>query len=517
MKRLRSAPPSSRRQLCLASIILSVLLTIAFSSGCSQMMFIGKREARGVWMSRFEYAHDRFRNNPEAAKEYIRSVFRKARQARLNMVFFQVRGHADAFYRSSVEPWSAMLTGSLGDDPGWDPLAFAIEEAHREGLELHGWINTFPIWRGNRPPSESTPRHVLLDHPDWVVCDSSGTPMNPGSHYLWASPGIPAVREHVLNVVKDIVSNYDLDGIHFDYIRYPEESPVKGYSRDSVSVARFNSPQENPHRLTWDDWQREQVNRFVVSAYNATTALKPWVKVSAAVIGKYRGEGWSSYSIVYQDPARWVEWGKMDFIVPMVYWDRGHPTHPFVPLITQWQDRAGRDRQVMPGLSVNLRKKFGWSELAAQVQEVRRRGLPGVVFFAAAGLEESWETLGVSEFPYWSLPPAMPWKDTLAPPPPVNVTAERDGENIRIAWSMPATGKTLAFVIYRSTTGRINTEDARQILMVTGRTATHVSVPMQSSTGAIFAISSVDRLGNESALSRIVRIPSQAVTGLEPR
>ncbi|MBI2618927.1 MAG: family 10 glycosylhydrolase [Ignavibacteriales bacterium] len=511
MKRAQRALLSSQRQLRPASFFLSLLLTVVFGMGCGQAVFTGKREARGVWMSRFEYSTDRLRNNPAAAQQFIRSVFQKARRARLNMVFFQVRGSADAFYHSDHEPWSSLLTGSLGKDPGWDPLAFAVEEAHALGLELHAWMNTFPLWRGTRPPEETVPRHPFLEHPEWIVCDSAGTPMPPGSDYTWASPGIPAVREHVLNVVRDLVSKYDIDGIHFDYIRYPEDSPQRGYSTDSISVARFLSAEGNPHQLTWSHWQREQVNEFVYAAYNAVTTIKPWVKMSAAVIGKYRGSGWSSYFAVYQDPARWMELGKIDFIVPMVYWDRGHPTHPFVPLIMQWQDRVAYDRQVMPGLSANLQKKYGWSELAAQVEEVRKHGLPGVVFFAASGLEQAWETLGIAEFPYWSLPPAMPWKDSLAPPPPANLRAESKAQTVLIRWTIPSAEESLAFVIYRSATGRIDRDDVTQLLTITGRNVSEYVDAIPPPGRSFYAVSALDRSGNESGLSNVVRLPSHQI------
>ncbi|MGH2566859.1 MAG: glycoside hydrolase family 10 protein, partial [Bacteroidota bacterium] len=251
----------------LPSVALACI-AISLLAGCGKQVFTGKREARGVWMSRFEYADDSSRSNPDRAQRRIREVFEQARRAKFNMVFFQVRGNGDAFYRSAYEPWSLMLTGTLGQDPGWDPLQFALDEAHRLGLELHAWLNTFPVWRGKTPPAESTPRSVYLEHPDWLVCDSDGKPMPLNDGYVNVSPGIPAARQHVLDVVMDMVEKYDVDGIHFDYIRYPEESTARGYSHDSISVARFTSTEGNPKRLAWDHWQREQVNEFVIDAYN---------------------------------------------------------------------------------------------------------------------------------------------------------------------------------------------------------------------------------------------------------
>lgn len=487
----------------------SFLLLLAFvvlQFGCDHQVFTGKREARGVWMSRFELSADSLRGNPAATQAHIRSVFERARSARLNMVFFQVRGNADALYSSRYEPWSSLLTGELGKDPGWDPLQFAVDEAHRLGLELHAWFNTFPVWRGPAVPRETTPRPIALDHPEWIVRDSAGVPMSLTQNgYVWGSPGNPALREHILNVVRDITERYDIDGIHFDYVRYPEQAPGRGYSRDSVSIARFLSVEDNPARLSWDHWQREQVNTFIYGAYNTVTALKPWIKVSAAVIGKYAGAGWTSYHAVYQDPKRWMEVGKIDFIVPMVYWERSHPTHPFVPLITEWQDRGNFDRLVIPGISTELQRKFGWSELSAQIEAVRENGLPGVVFFASGGLEHAWSTLGVREFPYWALPPAMPWKDDIPPDPPTGVQAILTHEGVQLTWQTD-TAEVLSFVVYKATEGRLDKNDVMQILTVTGREErSHLDRGTIGET-ATYAVHSVDRLGNESIRGAVTTV-----------
>jgi uncharacterized lipoprotein YddW (UPF0748 family) len=195
-------------------LVAAVVLVLA---GCREI-FTGKREARGVWFSRFEYAG----RDPEKARHRITEVLEKARRARLNMVFFQVRGHGDAYYRSSLEPWAEPLSGRLGRDPGWDPLVYAVDEAHRLGLELHAWVNTFTAWRGKRPPPETVPPSPYLAHPEWLVCDREGRPMPLTEGYVYFSPGVPEARRHIIEVAREIVANYDVDGIHFDYLRYPE-------------------------------------------------------------------------------------------------------------------------------------------------------------------------------------------------------------------------------------------------------------------------------------------------------
>jgi len=187
--------------------IYSVLLLVfsLFLASCSEKPF-PKYEARAIWMSRFDYA---FGRTAEQSRNYIRSYFEQARKSNFNIIYFQVRGNADALYHSAYEPWSKILTGTLGADPGWDPLQFAIDRAREQGLELHAWINTFPAWRsGEKPPTASIPEHPYRAHPEWVVCDSSGKPMNPKIGYITFSPGIPEVQQHIQKVLADIVGNY---------------------------------------------------------------------------------------------------------------------------------------------------------------------------------------------------------------------------------------------------------------------------------------------------------------------
>lgn len=493
-------------------IFIALLIAHAGISltGCREI-FTGKREARGVWFARFEYAD----KDPDKAKARITEVFERARAAKLNMIFFQVRGNGDAYYRSQYEPWAESLTGTLGKDPGWDPLEYAVKEAHRLGLELHAWVNTFPIWRGKLPPIETVPRSPYLAHPEWLVCDGAGKPMPLGDHYVNISPGVPQACQHVVNVALNIVSNYDIDGLHFDYIRYPEEAPKFGYSHDSISVVRFRSREGNPDKLDWEDWQREQVNEFVCAAYNAITERKPWVKVSASVIGKYSGSGWTAYNSVYQDVRRWMELDKMDFVVPMVYWEMDHKTHPFGPLVTEWISRVAYDRQVFPGIFVGLERKFGWSEISAEVEAARQRGAVGVVFFAARSLEKSWGTLGFEEFPYWADVPRMAWKDSAAPAPPKLNPPTVNGPRVRLSWSTPPDSAGVSYWnIYRAETAVINIDDVRGILAVLPRFADEFVDSTADGKKWYYAITAFDRAGNESEMSNIVPTRPSIAAGM---
>lgn len=381
---------------------------IIFSISSCKVPPVKKHEVRAVWMSRFEYAQGK---SAHESKQYIRSSFRQFHDAGLNMILFQVRGNGDAFYHSRYEPWSDLLSGTLGRDPGWDPLQFALETAHHLGMELHVWINTFPAWKAGRPlPTESIPRHPLLAHPEWVVCDSTGTPMHPRAGYITFSPGNPQVQQHIRNVVMDLLGKYDVDGVHFDYIRYPEGTVRNGYSHDSVSVARFAAA--NPLQFKWNVWQREQINRFVGAVYNTITAAKPWVKVSAAVIGYHHGVRWNGYSAVMQDARRWLATGKIDLLFPMTYTRINHPTAPYTAALQQWKEMRYLGGLINPGIATyKVGGKYTWKEIWKEIERVRKDRFPGMVFFSATSLLKALNTLHKKYYPRPALFPPMPWKE----------------------------------------------------------------------------------------------------------
>jgi len=467
-----------------------------------------------VWISRFEYCEYSPTRDQDSIRSYIANAIDKAAQANFNMVFFQVRGNGDAYYTPGREPWGSLLTDTLGKDPGWDPLAFALERAHARGLELHAWINAFPVWRGSEPPPETKPRSPYLKHPEWLVCDIAGTPQPLSEHYVSFSPGIPAVHDYIIDVVKDIVQRYDVDGIHFDYVRYPEKSPEKGFSHDSISVARFNSQEGNPYRLEWEDWQREQLNQFVYRAYNELTTLKPELKVSAAVIGSYNEGGWNAYYSVYQDPRRWVELGKLDFITPMMYWPRRHPDYPFATLAEKWQEQLPPERYVFPGIGTyrytSRKRNYNWREALAQVDVVRSHQLPGLVFFGSRSLTDRWENLREQRFTNRANIPAMAWKDSLPPEPPANLRIEPQKAGVALMWTPSASIDVRRYDIYVGQGPKVMNKTRWRLAAVTpGPVSAYTLSRTQLGTSRYIAISALDAAWNESDLIGAVSIRGQ--------
>ncbi|MBN94340.1 MAG: hypothetical protein CL928_09745, partial [Deltaproteobacteria bacterium] len=234
-------------------------------------------EARAVWVTRWDYS----------SEADIATVFERAQDGGFNVVFFQVRGTADAYYESTYEPWAKRLTGTLGDDPGWDPLQAALDQGAARGIQVHAWLNTFPAWSGSDPPTESVPRHPLLDHPDWVVVDGSGAAQDPGEGYVFFSPGNAEVRAHIAAVVGDLVDRYAVDGVHLDYVRYPGVQ----YSHDDASETAFAATSG----VSRADWQRLQVIETVEGVQAAILETRPGTLLTAAVWGIYEDVwGWNS-------------------------------------------------------------------------------------------------------------------------------------------------------------------------------------------------------------------------------
>lgn len=349
-------------------------------------------EMRGVWVTRFSWTH----------REELEVIFDEVADAGFNAVFFQVRGNFDAYYPSALEPWAAGLTGTLGEDPGWDPLQTAIDLGHARGMQVHAYINVFPFWRGTTPPPETSPVHAYRSNPSWVVADAAGTPMALNSSYVFASPGNPSVQQRVAAVAGDIARRYDVDGIHLDYIRYPGDQ----YSRDATSVARYAA---DPGGLSWEDWQRSQVKETVAGVSAAVD-----VPVTAAVWGVYENRwGWSSVSEgnldYFQDSGAFLGEGLLDANIPMIYWpvaDTPGARLDFATLVADHVSRAA-DRHVYAGMGG---EGVTMDQVIACVEAARAAGAPGVVLFDWSLFRNDLPRLKSTVFAEPAIPPAMPWR-----------------------------------------------------------------------------------------------------------
>jgi hypothetical protein len=252
----------------------------------------------------------------------------------MNAVIFQVRQSGTAYYQSSYEPWGYYAGYQY---PGYDPLEYAIEEAHKHGLELHAWFNVFQT-------SSTYPGTPAAEHPEWICRDQNGIPM---TSYRSVSPGLEEVKNYTINVAMEIVRNYDIDGLHLDYIRWNEHTntgreavePIMELQRRDglISSEELQNLNNNPsgrylydynHRFSsgipegfdsWENWWRWSVTTFVETLHDSIQSVKPQVRLSAAVLGKYNWSGWQGYGTVFQDGAKWYNEGSIDHIMPMSY------------------------------------------------------------------------------------------------------------------------------------------------------------------------------------------------------
>lgn len=337
--------------------VSAALIAAFLSTGCAYNYALRgvKAESRALWVTRWDYK----------SPEDIRQIMERARSAHFNVVFFQVRGNADAFYASRHEPWGEELGGRY---PGFDPLKVAIREAHGRGLELHAYINVMTGWRGQTPPRD--PRHLWRAHRAWFTRDAYGTPQPLNEGYLQLSPGLRPVRDHIVDVVADVARRYPVDGIHLDYVRYLSER----YSYDPASVEVFlratgHRPRELPE--SWQDYRRTLITRVVRRIRHALRAVKPELVLSAAVLGRID----KARELYGQDVAQWLAEDLIDVSYPMIY-EEDHRV--FAELLAEHL-RVSSSKPVYPGIGVY--RHDGPAQTLRQIRLARSFGVRGFAVF----------------------------------------------------------------------------------------------------------------------------------------
>ncbi|MCD8194645.1 MAG: family 10 glycosylhydrolase, partial [Tannerellaceae bacterium] len=350
-----------------------LLLCLLFSSGTYATP--PKHEIRAVWLTTI-YGLD-WPGKPATTeegrnrqKQELRNILDQLQDANFNTVFLQVRLRGDVIYPSAIEPTSAVFSGKAGVSPGYDPLAFAIEECHKRGLELHAWFVTFPVGT-NRLVNQQGNRSVVKKKP--ALCKQHN-----GEWYL--DPGVPETSGYILSLVQELVTNYDLDGIHFDYVRYPEQAKT---FPDKAVHRKYGRSQ------SLADWRRDNINRMMFRIYDWVKETKPWVQVSSAPLGKYNriervpNAGWTAYESVFQDPQKWLQEGKQDMLAPMMYYQDTN----FYPFVDDWVENSN-GRLFIPGLGAyRMDKKEGdWTkdDITTQLEYCRTAGASGSAFFRCA-------------------------------------------------------------------------------------------------------------------------------------
>jgi uncharacterized lipoprotein YddW (UPF0748 family) len=466
------------------------------------------REFRAAWVATVANIDWPSRPGLPAAQQRaeINAILDRARELKLNAIIFQVRPAADALYASPLEPWSEYLTGRQGGDPGYDPLAVWIAEAHRRGLELHAWFNPYRA-RHQEAKSPFAPTHLAKTHPGVV------------KHYgdlWWMDPGEPVAAERTLAVIRDVVQRYDIDGVHIDdyFYPYPVAKPLPpGAPKDALreDIGFPDDPSwkryvKSGGKLARADWRRENVNHLVEEIHRSVHALKPWVKFGISPFGLGRPDrrppgiaGFSQYDKLYADVELWVAKGWFDYLTPQLYWPLAQKEQSFPVLLDYWLAQNTAVHHVWPGLftsAIGDTAKWSPDDITRQIGLIRARaGATGHVHFSMAALMQDRRGIAGQLRTLYALPalvPASPWLGATPPPVPA-LKLQPDGRAVII----PAPGGAAArFVIWR----RQGRDWAFSIQPA--------DEPVVAIAGAeALVVTAVDRLGNESGPATL-RIPA---------
>lgn len=481
-------------------IILAATLMVVSASARNP-----KREFRGAWLHVIGQSQWQDKST-EQAKAYIRDQFDRLCDAGCNAVIFQVRPTADAVYKSDLEPWSAWLTGKRGKAPSpmWDPMEYAIEEAHKRGMEFHAWLNPYRV--------TSTAKEVLpADH----MSNKYKERFFRYNGQILFDPAYQENRDFICKVISDILDRYDVDGIHIDDYFYPY--PAKGKAiPDDKSYAKFG---ENANR---GDWRRHNVDLLIEQMHRTIKEKKPWVRFGVSPFGIWRNKksdprgsnsnGLQNYDDLYADVLLWAKKGWIDYLAPQLYWNLDTKAAPSRHLARWWNDNVeGADiyigQEVKRTMDVADPGNKDKNELDTKVR--LSRNLPNVkgnIWWHGYWVTDNYK--GVAD----SL--AMKYQSTIALPPVYGDTKkkpktvsdlkiEKEGNKYFLSWDAPSKGRgqkesetdVVKFVVYEFFPGEEqDTEDSQTIVALTPYTR----VLIDGEEGATFAVTTLDRMNRES-------------------
>lgn len=379
------------------------------------------REFRGVWIAtvaNIDWPSESGLSTASQQQELL-GILDRAVQLKLNAVIFQVRPACDAMYASSLEPWSEYLTGTMGRAPVpfYDPLAFALDQAHRRGLELHAWFNPYRALHKSHAGGVS-PNHISRTRPQLVKrCGD----------YLWLDPGEREVQDYALSVVMDVVKRYDIDGVHFDDYFYPDRGEAGADPDFPDNASWMKSGMAG--KMSRDDWRRGNVNAFIERVYNSIKAAKPWVKFGVSPHGIWRPghppqiKGFDSYARIYADSRKWLATGWVDYFAPQLYWPIESREQNFPLLLNWWAQQNLKSRHLWPGLAAYKAEEWAPEEIPNQIRLARKQfGVTGCALFNASSLYHNqplMEKLKHELNTESALMPASPWLSTSRPANPV--------------------------------------------------------------------------------------------------
>jgi len=496
----------------------------AISVNAQSHTYFPKKEVRGAWIATVNNIDFPKKASPNsvAQKEQWSKLVEKLKAIGINTLFVQVRPTADAFYESTFIPWSAFLTGKQGSapEPLYDPMQYMIEVAHQQGMEFHAWINPYRATI-NMDTLSLSPWHVFYKNRSWMVEYDN-------KYYI--NPGLPEARQHIVQVVEEIIRKYDVDGIHLDDYFYPY--PVKGkVFQDSLAYSLYGEPYGS-----LGDWRRNNNNQLIEALAIAVKEKKPYIKFGVSPFGVWRNKeddplgsdtkaGVKSYDDLYADVLNWLQKGWIDYVAPQLYFNIGYPLADYEKLL-RWWDSHSYDRKLLIGhamYKVDDNPVEAWQNAGEIPKQIRMNrsttDVDGSIFFSTKSLLNN--PLGVTDslehhyFKHPALVPNFTDNDMIPETPKLkNVKGKPEGVILKWKPNKPAATKGFgllpsdAYVIYRfSQDGSKDNNDPRNILAVTSNNE-KISYYLDTSTqeGSIYTygISAINRFNNEGGLSNTI-------------
>jgi uncharacterized lipoprotein YddW (UPF0748 family) len=431
--------------------------------------------------------------SPDEQKRELLAILDLAQSLRLNAVIFQVRPMADAIYRSELEPWSEFLTGQMGRGQDLDPLEFLVAEAHKRGILVHAWFNPY---RAYHPAARTiSDNHVSKLHPEFI---------RQYGRYMWFDPSDPAGQQWSLNVIKDVVRRYDIDGVHFDDYFYPyKEKDAAGKEIDFPDDKNWQAYLSAGGKLSRDDWRRQNVNTFVENVGREIKKIKPEIVYGISPFGIWQPDpskginGFDSYAELYADSRKWLQDGTLDYLAPQLYWETAKKGQSFPVLLDWWESQNIKHRFVWPGIAayrIGSTPTFTGDEIASQIDYTRQRPEPdGAIFFSEKSLRNDLggvqKQLRENIYKEDAIIPRFSW--IAVPPieaPRVKIT--RDAQYVRATWTEQGNRKAFWFIVY------VRDKDGWSYSVLPS-SEDSISLSADRRIRVVY-VSSVDRLGNES-------------------
>ena len=470
----------------LLALTIALILPVV---GHAQCVASPKHEYRAVWLTTIkglDWPKEEHRGNSAAQQAHLRTILDSLQAIHVNTILLQTRIRGDVIYPSAIEPFAPVFMGRHGVAPDYDPLAFAIDECHRRGMQLHAWLVTIPLGdvqyvraHGKHSLPASKPRQCTRFKGTWFM-----------------EPSHPATVEHLGALVEEMVTRYDIDGIHFDYIRYPEGNDTY------PDAALYN---KNRRGMSKADWRRANVTHLMRTLYGKVKAIKPWVCVSAATLGKhadvsrYSSYGWNAYHTVYQSAQRWLREGIADALFPMIYYADNH----FYPFVADWGEHS-YGRHIVAGMGTyqlhEEEKDWQLEEVVRQLHVVRAH--PEVVGtaqfrsqYVTANVKEVYDLLRYTN-PYPALVPAMPWLCDTPPATPTGLQVVTDKHATTLTWDIV---EGVTYNIYSSDTYPVDVANPAHLRHTYCRDGRYTEEYPSLVRPCHYAITAIDRYGNESA------------------